>query len=120
MWGGINDRFAVLTPDIASSYFRAPHERFLGAIDNVNENMEGIRNPETYLRDTYRKLNMTILVAPELPHVIKYATDALGRAVKPESELETLCWTGPYGKDIFQEWMEEFNKHRKERNSCIS
>jgi len=115
MWGGINDRFAVLTPDIASSFFQAPHERFSRVIRDGNENLEGIRNPETYLLDTYRKSNVTVLVTPEFPHVIKYATDALGRAVKPVKEFETLCWSGPYGEDIFQDWMVEFKKKHSSR-----
>lgn len=84
-WRGMNDRFAAVTPDIAFSYFNAPHQRFVRTRDDP-ELLPGIDNPETFLWDTYTKLNITSVASSALRRILKYQRDADGFIHVPEDE----------------------------------
>jgi len=90
-WGAMNDRFAVVVApysDFASSYFRAPYERFV----NPCETFVGIYNTETFLLDTFLKLNATVIATPAIPSIVKYTENPDGGdLLESKSEQDRTC-----------------------------
>ena len=82
-WGGMNDRFAIVAPDIARRYFLRPYdvlanERFID--DKV------VRNPETLLLNIYAMSKIHVLGHPDLKRV--------NRVVKHQLDGKVAFYTG--------------------------
>ena len=86
---GMNDKWAILSPDAAKVYFMAPfHHYYARPMDGRMQSTE----TETYF--TYLQEGLRVLQGPRVRHVVKLVTDENGRTrLFPEekSKLKKAC-----------------------------
>jgi hypothetical protein len=67
-WHGVNDRFAIVSPDAAKSYFKRPYDVFSkgGAI-----NPRVVVNPETFLLHVFTEANINVLASRIMSNIYR-------------------------------------------------
>jgi hypothetical protein len=92
-WGGVNDRFAIVSPAAAESYFLGPKNRFFHPNATFDAAyLKRIVNTETFLFDTYRRLNVTVVSTNKIPYILMYEYDEQGNLIVIRREFtEVIC-----------------------------
>ncbi|CAB9506931.1 expressed unknown protein [Seminavis robusta] len=75
-WEGINDRFAIVNPDAARSYFERPYD-----IISTNKHIDDrlVRNPESFLLYAFTTAKLNILAHPELRNLNRMYKSSSGK-----------------------------------------
>jgi hypothetical protein len=135
-WAGMNDRMAIVTPDIAEGFFNGPFQSFdflaqkeeKGNASNGNNivnktpsslllsSLDGVSNTETFIYTTYTALfDARVIQTPVLERIVKYTTDFNGTVVKAHSEDE--LWKCSVGGAVYKSFLEEKRRRRQKKRS---
>lgn len=88
-WGGMNDRFAAVSPDVAHTYFRRPYEIF-ATNEELKDNI--VNNPESFLLYSYLTAGIDVFAHRQFKGVMRFFTD-------PAAKKEKI-----YGDDLARDW----------------
>jgi len=83
---GMNDRFAIFSPDAAYDYFVGPLLYFY--MGRLNET---VRNTESLIKHAYLQANLTIMNSPKIRGLEKIQTNANGTSVVYVDDDSTKC-----------------------------
>ena len=68
-WEGMNDRLAIVSPDIVRPYFELPYQLLMKS--KPIEDKGAVRNPESYLLYTYTSAKIHVLGHPRLKGIVR-------------------------------------------------
>jgi len=87
-WQGINDRFAIASPDIARTYFERPYE-----VISKNIFVDGaiVKNPESFLLYSYVTAKLRILGHPEIRNLNRMMKTGDGKVKINGSDSRPGC-----------------------------
>ncbi|CAB9517021.1 expressed unknown protein [Seminavis robusta] len=103
-WKGMNDRFAVISPDIARTYFQRPAEYFFGDTRFIYDN-GAVSNPETMLLYTYTTAKIHVLGHRTLYGLCRmYKLEASGtpRFLRDDVKQDKCPEPDPYRPRLYQ------------------
>jgi len=68
-WEGMNDRLAIVSPEIVRPYFELPYQLLMKS--KPIEDKGAVRNPESYLLYTYTSAKIHVLGHPRLKGIVR-------------------------------------------------
>lgn len=93
-WGGLNDRFASVSPDVARLYFKRPYTIF-SAQEDMADNY--VNNPETFLLYSYLTAGINVFGIRGLKGIV--------RMFKKDGQASI------YSDDLKREWCPTQSNH---------
>lgn len=87
VWGGMNDRFAIATPDAGAKLFTLPNQAFTGQ----SEFPTSIKNSEQFLKFVYSNASINMATSSDFRDVAKSYVDSNGKTRFWKEDLKTGC-----------------------------